>query len=89
MNNYLASSKKSRTPLNTISTYRRYAPQSARGISGEMDQADTSAPTKRSRARSLRSLKSVGRRGYENVICKSGKTMKKKMKFEHESGEII
>ena len=65
-----AITKKSETSANIISTHRSLtAPRSARrGMAEEWNQADTSAPTNRIAAGSWRSLKSVGRRGYGNVI---------------------
>ncbi|SCY80081.1 hypothetical protein SAMN05720606_109207 [Paenibacillus polysaccharolyticus] len=55
---------------NSISTHRNLAaPRSARrGLAEGMNQADTSAPTKRIALGCWRSLKSVGRRGYRNVM---------------------
>ncbi|MDK8189254.1 hypothetical protein QP794_04055 [Paenibacillus sp. UMB7766-LJ446] len=41
-------------------------------MAGKWDQADTSAPTNRI-AVAPNVLKSVGRRGYSNVICNSRK----------------
>lgn len=63
-------------PEHPITSYPRFGAlrlvrSARRELAGEQNQADTSAPTNRIAAGSLQSLKSVGRRGYGNVIGNS------------------